>query len=75
MYKDCNLLDISSITIAEKAKRILKAGGIHSEIRRSAGGLDGCGYQLKINGDTSRAKALLASQKIPVHGSSPCTEQ
>ena len=72
---DCVLLDISSITMAEKAKRILKSNGIRSEIRRTGKGLDGCGYQLKIVGDIKRAQALISSARIPTHGSSSCWEQ
>ena len=72
---DCILLDISSITIAEKAKRILKSNGIRSEIRRTGKGLEGCGYQLKIMGDTLRARALLSNSGVSVHGVSPCKRQ
>ena len=72
---DCVLLDISSITIAEKAKRILKSNGIRSEIRRTGKGLDGCGYQLKIMGDTLKARALLSNSGVSVHGVSPCKRQ
>jgi hypothetical protein len=61
--------------MAEKAKRILKSSGIRSEIRRGGSGLDGCGYQLKIIGDTRRAKALISSANIPTRGASPCWKQ
>ena len=75
LNSDCVLIEISSITLAEKAKRILKSNGIRSEIRRSGKGLDGCGYQLKVVGDTKRAQALISSARIPTHGSSSCWEQ
>ncbi len=72
MQQDCILFEISSITLAQKAKSILKGCGFGVQILRGSTGLDGCGYHLQVTGDPARARVLLKEKKIPVHGTLPC---
>ncbi|MBP3250380.1 MAG: DUF3343 domain-containing protein [Ruminococcus sp.] len=54
-----------SYTYAVKAKRLLTAGGYPCEIQRSGSSSEGCGWELRIGGDSRRALDLLKSRRIP----------
>ena len=61
---------ISSVTHAQMGRDILMEEGIRSSIERSPKTNDpyGCGYSLKVQGDTGRAVRLLKEAGIRVLG-------
>lgn len=55
-----------SDTLARKAQRILAANGYSSEIIRSSGSKEGCGFALRIRGNCDAAISLLERNGITV---------
>ncbi len=65
-----NLIKLSSVTQAMKAKEILKKHGINSKIQRipAKKGQGACGYGLLINNKINEAAEILESNSIKVIG-------
>lgn len=65
-----NLIKLSSLTSALRAKDILKHNGIYSKIARipSSNGKGNCSYGLKINNKLHEAVRILRENGIKVSG-------
>ncbi len=57
---------LPSETYAYKAQRVLAANGYPSEMIRSTGQKEGCGFGLRIAGNCEQIHALLIREGIPV---------
>lgn len=56
------IMELPSVTYAQKAKIYLRENGISSEVIRSKGS---CGYSIAANAECSRVKAVLDMKNIP----------
>ena len=65
-----NLIKLSSLTSALRAKDILKQNGIYSKVARipSSNGKGNCSYGLKINNRLQEAVNILREKGIKVSG-------
>ncbi|MBQ7504126.1 MAG: DUF3343 domain-containing protein [Ruminococcus sp.] len=65
-----NLVKLSSLTSALRAKDILKYHGIFSKVTRipSSSGKGNCSYGLKINNKIQEAVSILRENNIKVSG-------
>lgn len=72
MQNECIVFEISSITYAQKAKKILKNSNIKSELKRAVNGIDGCGYRLKVYGNENLVREILKNHNIKIRGSLEC---
>ena len=65
-----NLIKLSSLTSALRAKDILKQNGIYSKVARipSSNGKGNCSYGLKINNRLQEAVNILRDNGIKVSG-------
>ena len=63
-------LKVNSVTHAMKAKNVLSANGIYSQVVRN-GNTDkreGCGYSVLVDGDIGRAEAILRQNHVKFLG-------
>lgn len=73
MHQNCFMIALSSITYANKAKRLLHDRGISSTISHTTSGIHGCGYSLRVTGvASSEVLPILSKARIPVHNVKPC---
>ncbi len=63
-------IKVNSITHAIKAKDILSTNGFYAQIMRQdkSGRKEGCGYAVVIEGDLTRAEAILRNNHVKVLG-------
>lgn len=60
-----NMIAMTSITYAQKAKKLLNAQRIYCEIQKTPNDLfSGCGYSIRIKDDVSRITAILRANGI-----------
>ncbi len=60
-----NLIAMTSITYAQKAKKLLNAQKIYCEIQKTPNDLfSGCGYSIRIKDDVSRITSILKANGI-----------
>ncbi len=60
-----NLIAMTSITYAQKAKRILNSKKMYCEIQKTPSGyFSGCGYSIRIKDDIARVTSILRMNDI-----------
>ncbi len=60
-----NLIAMTSITYAQKAKRVLNAQKIYCEVQKTPSGyFSGCGYSIRVKDDISRVLSVLRINNI-----------
>ncbi len=71
-----NLLQLSSVTEAMRARDLLKKHRIRALVKRipASKGRGACSYGLKIYGDYNKAEGILLQNGIMVHGRAPGEE-
>ncbi len=62
-----NIIALTSITYAMKAKKLLNSFGYYCEILRTPKKLaKGCGYSIRVKNDIDNVLLILASEQITV---------
>lgn len=63
-------IKVNSVTHAIKAKNLLNSQGIYAQVIRNGkpDKRDGCGYAVLVDGDLSRARAILTNNHVKIIG-------
>lgn len=69
-------IKVNSVTHAIKAKEILSSNGFYAQVKRydKLNRKDGCGYQVVVDGDVTRAEAILRNNHVKVLGHGEMSE-
>lgn len=63
-------IKVNSVTHAIKAKNVLNSSGIYAQVVRNdkSDRKEGCGYAVVVEGDVTRAEAILRNNHVKVLG-------